>query len=78
MTLSFDTICDREQLHTYIAEKLCFPAYYGRNLAALHDCLGDALLAGTKVTLAGTDSIRTALGDYGEKVLDIFAEFGIK
>lgn len=32
---------DREQVHTYLQETLNLPAYYGRNLDALHDCLMD-------------------------------------
>lgn len=32
---------DREQVHAYLQEKLELPAYYGRNLDALHDCLTD-------------------------------------
>ncbi len=32
---------DREQVHAYLQEKLQLPAYYGRNLDALHDCLTD-------------------------------------
>ena len=31
----------REELHTYIAARLHFPDYYGANLDALNDCLGD-------------------------------------
>lgn len=29
------------QVHDYLAEQLEFPRYYGRNLDALNDCLGD-------------------------------------
>ena len=32
--------CARE-VHDYLASELGFPEYYGRNLDALHDCLGD-------------------------------------
>lgn len=31
----------KEDLHAYLAAKLRFPDYYGGNLAALNDCLGD-------------------------------------
>lgn len=31
----------RRELHTYIAEKMDFPEYYGKNLDALYDCLTD-------------------------------------
>ena len=29
----------RREIHAYIAEKMDFPEYYGRNLDALYDCL---------------------------------------
>ena len=28
-------------VHAYLAESLAFPAHYGKNYAALSDCLGD-------------------------------------
>ena len=31
----------KELIHNYIAEKLDFPDYYGKNLDALYDCLTD-------------------------------------
>lgn len=33
-----------EAIHTAIATQLHFPSYYGANLDALADCLGDTLL----------------------------------
>jgi ribonuclease inhibitor len=30
---------DRISAHTYLADRLSLPAYYGRNLDALYDCL---------------------------------------
>ena len=32
---------DADALHDFLADKLGFPDYYGRNLDALNDCLGD-------------------------------------
>lgn len=32
---------EREQAHEYLANMLELPAYYGRNLDALHDCLSE-------------------------------------
>lgn len=39
--LDFDIPEDRKEAHEYIAEKLDFPEYYGKNLDALYDCLTD-------------------------------------
>lgn len=33
---------EREAAHTYLAEALQLPAYYGRNLDALYDCLTES------------------------------------
>ena len=38
----------REQLHDYLQEMLPLPAYYGRNLDALYDCLTE--LPETEIT----------------------------
>lgn len=32
---------ERENAHAYLAEKMHFPAYYGKNLDALYDLLTD-------------------------------------
>ena len=32
---------DRQEMHTELKEKLSLPEYYGENLDALNDCLGE-------------------------------------
>lgn len=32
---------EKKQAHAYLKEVFGFPAYYGKNLDALHDCLTD-------------------------------------
>lgn len=32
---------DRKEAHRYLKEQFHFPVYYGENLDALHDCLGE-------------------------------------
>ena len=34
-------LLDISTIHDYLRVTLGFPEYYGKNLAALHDCLGD-------------------------------------
>ncbi len=54
-------LCDFERLQTpdavydYLTEELGFPAYFGRNLDALHDCLTD-IGAPTRLILTGTEA----------------------
>ncbi len=54
-------LCDFERLKTpdavydYLAEELGFPAWFGRNLDALHDCLTD-IGAPTRLILTGTEA----------------------
>jgi RNAse (barnase) inhibitor barstar len=42
-------------IHAHIAKTLHFPGYYGANLDALNDCLGDAMLE-HKVTFVWKDT----------------------
>ncbi len=68
---------DRESFHDYLAQALQLPDYYGRNLDALHDCLGE--LTPCQVTLRNLPAL-AALGEYGETframLLDISLETG--
>ena len=54
-------LCDFERLGTpeavydYLTRELDFPAYFGRNLDALHDCLTDVSTP-TRLVLTGTAS----------------------
>lgn len=41
ITLDGNILADDAQVHDYLKEHLGFPEYYGKNLDALHDCLGD-------------------------------------
>lgn len=43
-------IVTRESLHEVLARELNFPNWYGRNLDALYDCLGD-LFVETRIEL---------------------------
>ena len=54
-------LCDFARLQTaeavydHLEKELSFPAYFGRNLDALHDCLTDVGTP-TRLVLTGTDS----------------------
>ena len=52
-----------EDLHRAFAEALGFPAHYGGNLDALHDCLTD-ISRQTTIHLTGWDAAEASLGRY--------------
>lgn len=62
---------EKQEAHDYLARMLSLPAYYGRNLDALYDCLTDmkdcrvVLLHHKKATLSGT---------YGAKIVKVLEE----
>ena len=71
IVLNCENLAQRGQAHQYLAHMLNFPAYYGKNLDALFDCLtelGDC----TIILDGGADLLRS--GGYGAKVLKVFEE----
>lgn len=66
-----------EQAHKYIAEKLSFPAYYGKNLDALWDCLGE-LPAGSSILLINREALLQSLGEYGKRLLNTFVQSALE
>ncbi len=60
----------REELHRCFRESLSFPAWYGNNLDALYDCLGE--LSG-KVRLLNWETAENNLGPYGKNARKVIA-----
>ena len=50
ITIDCAAVSSREEFHRILAERLAFPAHYGHNLDALHDCL-TAITADTHLIL---------------------------
>lgn len=63
---------DRDALHIYLTETLSLPAYYGRNLDALHDCLTE--MGEVEIEVTHREEMLAALGKYGEALLRLFAD----
>ena len=66
----------RRALHRLIAQRLGFPAWYGANLDALHDCLTD-LPEPVELTITHADALGDTLGAYAaafRRVLEDSAE----
>ena len=71
--LDGEQIRDREQLHSVLAERLDFPAWYGANLDALYDCLTD-IRDDTRLTILHSGKLQETLGVYGERFLEVLGE----
>ena len=54
----------REETHLYLKETFGLPAYYGKNLDALYDCLTE--MQDVEVEWQNTEVMREALGRYAE------------
>lgn len=63
----------RENAHAHLAARLALPAYYGRNLDALYDCLGD-VSAPLSITLAPARLLYQNLGGYGTLLLQVLED----
>jgi hypothetical protein len=70
------------EMHADLARALEFPAYYGNNLDAFNDCLGDVAerayglprdATGLVLALTGYDRFATASPGVAHALLDIFA-----
>ena len=74
--LSFTVDChrmtSRAAVHDTLARTFAFPAYYGRNLDALYDCL--TALPPCAVRLENRDALYENLGPYAEKLLAVFRD----
>ena len=69
--LDFKELYTPRQIHEYIAQKLGFPEYYGKNLDALYDCLTD-MTGGIRLYHAA--EMRRSLLTYGEKILRVLKD----
>lgn len=69
--INCQNLLEREQAHLYLAQKLDFPEYYGKNLDALFDCLTE--LRECTIILQGEKDLRQA-GGYGTRILKVLEE----
>jgi len=66
---------DRKAAHRHLAQVLDLPDYYGGNLDALHDCLGE--LAPCHVTLVNLPAL-SVLGEYGDALKSVFLDISME
>ena len=62
----------KEAAQAYLKETFGFPAHYGNNLDALYDCLTERNVM--EIEVEHTEEMLTALGRYGEKLLQVLAD----
>lgn len=64
---------EKKKAHGYLKKVLGFPEYYGNNLDALYDCLGD-LDRETVIELPEAIRDEGHLGEYGETMIRVFQD----
>jgi ribonuclease inhibitor len=62
----------RAQAHAHLSKKLKLPRWYGRNLDALCDCLGE-IGTPTVLVLRHAGALKKNLGAYGGKMLCVLS-----
>ena len=63
----------RTRAHAYLKEALGLPDYYGKNLDALYDCLGD-IAEETVIVVPDVIQKKEYLGEYGRIMLRVFKD----
>ncbi len=63
----------RQTAYRVIERTMDMPDYFGKNLDALADCLGERT-ADMSVVFVNTDALKNTLGDYADKMLNVFRE----
>ena len=66
---------DRPALHALLKAQLDLPDYYGGNLDALNDCLGETNRR-ELIVIRGFSDFAENLGPYGLKLLQVFSDNG--
>ena len=67
----------REATHEELKRKLDLPDYYGGNLDALNDCLGERVER-ELVVIENAGAFLEADGAYGARLLRVFADNGLQ
>ncbi|KMZ55581.1 barstar family protein [Dorea sp. D27] len=72
VTLDAGRLCQKEEAHAYLKERLGLPDYYGANLDALYDCLTE--LDGLRVIIYN----RTDIGCYVSKIIEVMQDADVE
>lgn len=71
ITLDVKKLCESQNAHIYLKKKFGFPDWYGENLDALYDMLGETAEL-TKVVFTNPAALETDTGKYAQKLLNVF------
>ena len=77
ITLDGSRMTDRAAIHAELKEKLKLPDYYGGNLDALNDCLGERRER-ELILLSNASDFLEENGAYGATLLRVFLDNGIQ
>ena len=64
----------RDKAYRVIEQEMNFPEWFGHNLDALADCLGDLPTDSTAIVFVNTDALADNLGSYADKILNCFRQ----
>lgn len=67
---------DRAKCFVYLQAQLSLPEYFGHNLDALADSLGE--LRDVSISLHHGNAMRNALGEYAQRMMDVFVQEAAK
>ena len=70
LALNARRMTTREEAHAHMQARLRLPQWYGKNLDALNDCLGE-INTPTRIIVRNAPKLKVSLGDYGTKILDV-------
>ena len=68
---------ERTRLHEHLKEKLALPDYYGGNLDALNDCLGERRER-ELIVIGDSGAFLEDCGAYGLRLLKVFSDNGLQ
>jgi len=73
LSLNARRMTTRELAHAHLKERLRLPDWYGNNLDALHDSLGD-FGERTRIILRFSPELERSLGAYGTKLIRVLQQ----
>ena len=73
LTLNAKRMTTREQAHAHLKERLRLPDWYGNNLDALNDCLGE-IGEPTRIIVRYAPALEATIGDYGARIIRVLEQ----